>query len=192
MKRRDLIIEAALRCFVEQGVEQTTIEMICKAASASVGSLYHHFGSKEGLAAEVYVAGLRDFHGNLRQSLRTETVLETGVRTLIYANIDWIVANPQWADFIFHYRHVVLRGDREIALRSEAKEANTMLWHRLQALEGAEQISDLSLELVYSLLVAPVHDYAKRWLEGRYEIPLIEQRELFADAAWASLVRRGG
>jgi AcrR family transcriptional regulator len=43
------ILDAAARLFFERGLQRTTIDEIAEAASVSVGSVYVHFGSKEGL-----------------------------------------------------------------------------------------------------------------------------------------------
>lgn len=48
--RRATILKAALGCFIGQGVEATTIDDIRRASGSSIGSLYHHFGNKEGIA----------------------------------------------------------------------------------------------------------------------------------------------
>ena len=48
--RRKSVLDAALDCFSEYGLEGTTVQHIQKRAECSIGSLYHHFGSKEGLA----------------------------------------------------------------------------------------------------------------------------------------------
>lgn len=190
MSRRKEIIAAALSCFVEHGVEATTIEMICKAADASVGNVYHHFGNKEGLAAEVYVSGLRLFQRTLLTALQPVTEIELAVRTLVYANIDWIVANPTWANFIFHHGRALRQTERHQEYGREVKQANNAVWVGLRTLEGAEQLKSLPQEVFYSLIIAPTHDYAKRWLAGRCDTPLMELREVFADAAWASVSQR--
>jgi TetR/AcrR family transcriptional regulator len=43
------ILEAAERHFLQRGFHNTTVEEISRAADVSVGSIYVHFGSKEGL-----------------------------------------------------------------------------------------------------------------------------------------------
>jgi TetR/AcrR family transcriptional regulator len=43
------ILDAAATLFFERGLQRTTIDEIAEAASVSVGSVYVHFGSKEGL-----------------------------------------------------------------------------------------------------------------------------------------------
>ena len=49
------ILAEALQCFLEQGIETATIEMIRERSGASVGAIYHHFKHKEGLVAALYV-----------------------------------------------------------------------------------------------------------------------------------------
>ena len=46
-----VILTEALACFLEYGIETTTIEMIRERAQTSVGAIYHHFKNKEGLVA---------------------------------------------------------------------------------------------------------------------------------------------
>ncbi len=51
MDRRDQILAAALGAFAEKGFAAATIEDVRERSGASTGSIYHHFGDKEGLAA---------------------------------------------------------------------------------------------------------------------------------------------
>ena len=57
--RREAILDAALECFSTLGYEQTTLADIRAKAGASTGSIYHHFGSKERIAADLYLDGVR-------------------------------------------------------------------------------------------------------------------------------------
>lgn len=47
------ILEVAYKLFLKDGYEQTTIRQIAVAAQASTGSIYHFFGSKDGILAEL-------------------------------------------------------------------------------------------------------------------------------------------
>jgi AcrR family transcriptional regulator len=185
--RRHTIIQAALRCFAQHGVEATTIDMIREASGASVGSLYHHFGNKEGIAAEVYVEGLRQARLQTRAALAGCTSLEAAVRGIVRAQVDWIVANPDWARFVFSHRMVLGQAGREDSFRAEISEAQQELSTALQALPGSERLRQWPAGIYPSLLVGPVHNYAQQWLEGRRQVPLDELREVFAQAAWQSL-----
>lgn len=185
--RQRAIIEAALACFSRHGVEATTIDMLREASGASVGSLYHRFGNKEGIAAEVYVEGLREFRQWLEKGLEDVTTLDEAVRTIVRTNVDWIVANPDWARFIFNHRMVLKQANREAAFNEEMRESNQRWQARLGELAGTERLSPAVREALNSLVAGPVHDYARQWLEGRRAIPLQDLREVFAEAAAASL-----
>ncbi|MBT7539155.1 MAG: TetR/AcrR family transcriptional regulator, partial [Gammaproteobacteria bacterium] len=43
------VMEVSLAHFSDVGIEQTNVGDILQDADCSVGSLYHHFGSKEGI-----------------------------------------------------------------------------------------------------------------------------------------------
>lgn len=50
---RGKIVEAAVTCFVEEGIHQTSIRDIAERAGVSQGNMYNHFASKEALIAEI-------------------------------------------------------------------------------------------------------------------------------------------
>lgn len=185
-RRREILL-AALNCFTRHGVEATSIDMIREASGASVGSLYHHFGNKEGLAAEVYLEGLREFRRFLAEALRPVTGLEAATRAIVHANVDWICANQDWARFIFGYRMVLAKANREADLQAEAGDAQSAILSQLERLLAPGQALPWPPEVYHSLVIGPTHDYARHWLEGRRRQPLAELREVFADAAWNSL-----
>ena len=49
--RRSEILEAALKCFMEKGFHNTTMQDIYAAANLSPGAVYNYFGSKEDIVA---------------------------------------------------------------------------------------------------------------------------------------------
>ena len=51
--RRDTILDAAQRCFVQSGFHQTSMQEICAEAGMSAGNLYRYFPSKEALIAGI-------------------------------------------------------------------------------------------------------------------------------------------
>src|SRR5262245_21816458 len=48
---KDKILEAALSLIRTKGYEATTVDDLCAAAGVTKGAFFHHFGSKEDLAA---------------------------------------------------------------------------------------------------------------------------------------------
>lgn len=51
-RKRQTVIDTALRLFVERGYEQVSVDDILRAANISKGTFYHYFDSKEELLAE--------------------------------------------------------------------------------------------------------------------------------------------
>lgn len=53
------LAEAALRLFAEKGFESTSVQDVVSAAGVTKGAMYHYFGSKDDLLAEIYARVLR-------------------------------------------------------------------------------------------------------------------------------------
>src|SRR5690349_25121687 len=72
--RRQAILDAALECFSTLGYDQTTLADIRARSGASTGSIYHHFGSKERIAASLYLDGIHQTQAaGMAALLRTRT-----------------------------------------------------------------------------------------------------------------------
>jgi TetR/AcrR family transcriptional regulator len=59
--KRTLIIDAAMRHFAEQGYHAARVGDIAAAVGIAKGSVFQHFGSKDGLFFEVYKKAVRQF-----------------------------------------------------------------------------------------------------------------------------------
>ena len=191
-KKRQILL-VALQCFTEHGISGTTIEMIREASNMSVGSLYHHFGNKDKIAAAVFIQGMREFGDLLREylaeiapqkKLTAVEKAELGVKAVVYANVDWIGSNPEWARFVFHHRSIIATAGSEAKLAGDMQSFYKLLIAWFKPYAGQEIIRPIPIELISSLITGPCHDYARHWLAGRYKTPLFQHREEFAIAAW--------
>lgn len=183
--RKRQIIDAALRCFSEHGVSGTTIDMIREASATSVGSLYHHFGNKEAIAAAVFIEGMHDFALQVASRLDSANGAEEGIKALVAANVEWISANPDWARFCFHHRAQVRDQDATARLRGDQQLFQQRLRDWFAPYRSA--LRDFPPEVFAALIVGPTHDYARHWLAGRISTPLAAQLDTFAEAAWCSV-----
>ncbi|MCZ4280689.1 TetR/AcrR family transcriptional regulator [Kiloniella laminariae] len=52
-RRRQLIVETAIKCFAEKGFHQTSMRDLAKSAGISLGNVYNHFDSKTALVKEI-------------------------------------------------------------------------------------------------------------------------------------------
>ena len=191
--KKQQILQQALVCFVEHGVEGTTIDMIREATQTSVGSLYHHFGNKDAIAGAVFIEGMRNFAELLKQYLAgldnnalNEAQACAAVKALVYANVDWITENPDWANYVFHHRSNV-KGSGQKRFKGDQGHFYHHINNWFSPFLNKGLIQELPLEILASVVTGPVHTYARHWLAGRYKVSLIEHREVFAEAAWQAL-----
>jgi AcrR family transcriptional regulator len=70
---RDLILDAAEKLMGKKGYAATSISAICKESGLPVGSVYHHFGNKAGILAEVLNRGTRRHFAAMADAARDES-----------------------------------------------------------------------------------------------------------------------
>ena len=184
ISRKQKILDAALHCFNEYGIEASTIDMIREQCGASVGSIYHHFGNKEALGVALYMHAMTDYHTGLQQRLHLAKNAEEGVKAITSSYVDWIVQNPEQARFVLYNRGYLSKNATTEALDLQTKSNGNLLrdWFKPNIKNG--NIKSLPPECYPSLLLGPAHDYARLWLSGRTRKTLKEFREIFIDAAW--------
>ena len=139
------ILEAALDAFSENGFAATTIADVRKRSGASVGSIYHHFGDKEGIAAALYVECLRDYHEGLIAVLADGPAAEPGIRRMVGHHLGWVARRPRHARFLFERPRGRRIGDRRIEALNRDLFAVVREW--LRPHQSAGRIRRMPLEL---------------------------------------------
>ncbi|WP_371226692.1 TetR/AcrR family transcriptional regulator [Pseudomonas sp. QE6] len=185
--RKDDILQAALACFSESGVDATTIEMIRDRSGASIGSLYHHYGNKERIIGALYLAGVGQYAALLDAGLQQAMTAEAVVKLFVTSYIDWVSANPEWARFILHSRGRVEAGEVGDELREANRQQGRRIAELLSEHRKAGAFKALAPELFNSVVIGPTHDYARNWLAGRTRVDLIDCRDQLAQIAWESV-----
>jgi AcrR family transcriptional regulator len=178
------LLAAALAVFNEVGINAASIHDICKRAQVSIGSAYHHFGSKQGLADALLVDGLRENVRALKSRLAQCRGAEAGIRALVESLIDWIEAHPEWARFIYtaaDFRHRQGHADGLAEVNAEYRATiDEYFGPHLKS----RALRRLPADVYASLVLGPVHDYARRVLGGAIAGKLSDRKRLLADAAW--------
>src|ERR1700730_12909703 len=91
--RRAAILEAARAAFTEHGVAGASIEDIRRRCGASVGSIYHHFGGKDGIAGALYLEGLRDYQRGLVLAFAGAHSTREGVEGRVHQHVGCLTAH---------------------------------------------------------------------------------------------------
>lgn len=185
--RKQEILQAALACFTEHGVDATTIEMIRERAGASIGSLYHHFGNRERIIAALYLEGIGQYAALLEAGQLDALDAEACVRLFVTGYTDWVAANPDWARFLLHNRGRVEAGEQGELLRDYNQAHGGSIAAILRRHREAGALRALPGEVFVAVVIGPAQDLARSWLAGRSKRPLSEYRELLAQIAWDSV-----
>ena len=189
--RRQDILNAALACAAEAGADAVTIDGVRARCGASVGSIYHHFGNRDGIVAALFFDIFHHQSRSVQAQLDAADGVEAGVRALVTGYLDWVVAQPERAQFLFQARGAVAAGPRTPDLAEAARRRNQALvaWFEPHRQSGA--LRNLPCELMPSLVMGPVQSYCRAWLsdrsgQGGLPSPITYRAEL-ADAAWRAV-----
>jgi AcrR family transcriptional regulator len=187
MSQAEKVLKTALRLFDAHGYSATTIEDIKLQSEVSVGVIYHHFGSKEGIAGALYVQSLHDFQRGLAATLEASADAEGGVRAAVGHHLRWMEDNPAQSRFLLRRRETEV-----VELnRADVEELNRKLFEQLEAWYrprvAAGEIADLPLPLLFSIWFGPTQEYARSTLDGAARRSPSAGELVLADAAWAAL-----
>jgi len=183
------ILEHSLACFNEAGIEATTIDAIKARCDTSVGAIYHHFGKKEGILSALFFAAQDDQRSYLHGQLANTESHQDVVRAIVASYVDWVVAHPQWARFLFQARSTVAKGPFSQDLKDRNAENLHRLKEKLQNVEPSQTQMVESFEILSSLLIGPAENYCRAWLAERVKTSPADYREEFAESAWRSIQR---
>lgn len=186
-ERRFSILDAALRCFAEGGVEEISIDALRRSSGASTGSIYHHFGNKDGVVAALYQAILDDYKVGLVESLKSVDEARGFVRGIVLYHVHWAAGNPLRARYLHEVRRSSALASIKKDLRRSTAELLRQLGLEINRYVDAGQIARLPRQLYPPLIIGPSHEVIRHTLSGRGRLDLGSVAEQLADAAWKSL-----
>jgi len=174
--RRQSLLAAALRLVEEGGLDAVTIAALTERSGMSNGSIYHHFGSRAGVFAQLYADSYSRCVAAMLPALDAATA-EAGVRGLTVSYLDWVMANPSRARFLY------AAPDHADPVAKTAEFAPVLAWFLDRMASGElRTVPPWTLEPV---AMGPAHESVRRFLLGVFD--LAQAREAVADAVWAAL-----
>lgn len=181
------ILNCALACFDEQGLEVTTIDTIRRRAQSSIGTIYHHFGNKEGLVAAIFLAALDDQLAQIEPAMKQAGDPRGAIAALVTTYMTWVTEQPKLARFMFQARSLVAASGFKSELDARNKRRfGSLLTYLVQGVEKGE-IRALPRETYASLLIGQAENYCRAWLSGRVKGTPAEHAGVFAEAAWRAV-----
>ena len=99
------ILKKALRLFSSSGYHATSVREICQAAGITKPTLYHFFGSKEGVYRALVDGALEDFKERLSMELSRPGTAEERLKRMARLYFEGGHRNPDLMRFIFGVIH---------------------------------------------------------------------------------------
>lgn len=102
---RSQVLTHALNLFTGQGYFNTSVHDIAHASKVSVGSIYHHFKDKEGIARTLYEELLTQMVEEITDILRNHTTAHSRCRAITELLFEITVVTPETMEFIIYAKH---------------------------------------------------------------------------------------
>lgn len=188
--KRQILLDA-LSCFLENGIETTSIEMIRSKSDSSVGAIYHHFKNKEGIVATLFFAALDDQAALRDEYLEGTKSLQEVLYAFIHSYVDWVSGQPDFAKFLISARFSVMQGEDQERLIQKNKLRNQKIFSEISNYAEAEFLKSIPHELLLSLVIGSTENYCRAWLSQRVKSDPKVYKDILAKAAWDSLQNLG-
>jgi len=105
VRSNDRILKSALELFSDKGYEATSVREICEAAGITKPTLYHFYGSKEGVYRALVEGALERFRGDIHRALSGEVPLRERLGRMARAYVDAAMREPDLARFVMALSH---------------------------------------------------------------------------------------
>jgi AcrR family transcriptional regulator len=110
MGNREALLEAAKRCLIEKGYSKTTARDIADSAGVSLAAIGYHFGSKESLLEQAFMAAMEDWFDD--EGTDTHQTLPDGSLERFRAFFEEVIAT-------FPHQKPLMRLNIEMGLEAE-------------------------------------------------------------------------
>jgi AcrR family transcriptional regulator len=183
---RIAVLDAAARLFDARGFASVSINDLTAASGVSNGSIYHHFGAKEGVLAALVVGALADYQDGLLAVLDAHRdSARDGIRAALAFELRWFEDDPRAARLVIAHRDAVAAsaGGRE-PLRA----ANRAFARRVRVwLDRHAETKAIDITVLHAVVFAPARELGSLWLAKRVKQRPTTFATALGDAAWAGL-----
>ena len=185
--RRDAILAAALRCFVERGFHGTAIPVIAARARISPGTIYHYFANKDALVNALY----RKWKGEVARRVFAAFPQVAPPREQFAVLWREMVAfareQPTAFAFVEFHHHASYLDAESQSIDRELKQFGAMMVKRAQ---GEGLLKPVAPELLMELVFGAFNGVVRAHQEGRVE--LTDERFAAVEAAcWDAVAVHG-
>lgn len=178
------IMSSALNLFVENGYHNVTVHDIQKRANVSIGAIYHHFGSKEGVATKLFnhiINELEELIDNIIANIESPS---EQCKEIIKKLFEYTESRPNIIAFVFHAKHTeFLSGDFLVYNASPFIKMREIIAKGIDCGEFLETDKMAASSCMYGGAIRMI----QLRLDGIIEKPITEYYDTIINAAWSGI-----
>ncbi|MGW2476327.1 TetR/AcrR family transcriptional regulator [Streptomyces sp. NPDC001665] len=158
------VLDTALKLYAAHGEGGLTLSAITSASGVSAGSIYHHFGSLQGVVLALAQSWLGRLLGEVVEALQQVTDARGGVHALTETYLRFIQEHPDAARLMHSVTvdREAITNARQLRGAQEARITPLAAW--LHAHQESGELAALPIPVLESLILGPVTSIARRWL----------------------------
>lgn len=181
------VMDAAIAVFAKSGWSGFTIHAVAKKSRVSLGSLYHHFGSMDGIAAAAWSRALTRLLDGLARACAPKRSARASVEALVLGYLDFTEQHRDEALFIHASSWATFLPEHAARLGAEKQRAFAPLLTKFTGYVSDGALLEASPAMLEMLLIGPAAETARRWLSDDPSIDLAEARRLLPGATWRAV-----
>jgi len=178
------VLSATLQLFTQKGYFNTSVRDIARESQVSIGSIYHHFKDKEGVASAMYNGLLERMTETLEDVQRGNSSAHDRCRAVIEILFKVTEDEPQVMEFMMYSKHREFLPDEKPICS-----AQPFVLMREMVAQGIEsgEIQDLDLMVASSCLYGGAIRMITSRLDGIIEKSLLEYVDSVWSCSWRSI-----
>lgn len=177
MDKKQEILNAALKLFVEFGFHATPTSKIAKEAGVANGTLFHYFKTKEDLILALYIDLKTRLNHSIYNGLLIENPNQALFKTMYLNTLNWSLNNK--AEFYFIQQFLSSPFQNLVSSEEIAKQTKPHL-DLFQLGSKKNILKPLPADLLYTIInshIAGLHAYL-----SNKEFPESKQKKIIADS----------
>ncbi|MEJ2693517.1 MAG: TetR/AcrR family transcriptional regulator [Candidatus Thiodiazotropha sp.] len=179
------ILTAALDLFVERGFHNVSVHDVQKRANVSIGSIYNHFGGKEGIAKALYNHLMKEFEEMIEEVIAEELNVRQRCNKIIRLLFEYTETRCNIISYMLHAKHrEFLPDEPPICCSTPFKAMRNIVQQGMDAGEIRQCEPWLAATTVFGGAIRMIH----LRLDGVIEQPLTNYYDELIDCMWRGML----
>lgn len=178
------ILTAALDLFVERGFHNVSVHDVQKNANVSIGSIYNHFGGKEGIAKALYYHLLKEFEEMIENIVAEDMSNRERCNKIIALLFEYTESRRNIISYMLHAKHrEFLPGEPPICSATPFKAMRNIVQHGIEEGEIRQGNPWVVAASVFGGAIRMIH----LRLDGVIKEPLTQHYDEVVDCMWQGM-----